>query len=153
MITTYPVKDIFANKAGSIVLPQFVKKVASSLIFADSEYVLLDKTMLAEGFDLDKCDHNIDFTRAESEAVRVDLEKSSGDEYTVTRRNLNANQLAFIKQHFATLSPESKQEQLAEMLAKGIRFDEISEPQIVRYIRMAIEGGGRCRTIRRVIHK
>lgn len=153
MINTYPIKDFFVNKAGSIVLPQFVKKVASSLIFADSEYVLLDKTMLAEGFDLDKCDHNIDFTRAESEAVRVDLEKSSGDEYTVTRRNLNANQLAFIKQHFATLSPESKQEQLAEMLAKGIRFDEISEPQIVRYIRMAIEGGGRCRTIRRVIHK
>lgn len=140
MINTYPIKDFFANKAGSIVLPQFVKKVASSLIFADSEYVPLDKTMLAEGFDLDKCDHNIDFTRAESEAVRVDLEKSSGDEYTVTRRNLNANQLAFIKQHFATLSPESKQEQLAEMLAKGIRFDEISEPQIARYIRMAIEG-------------
>jgi hypothetical protein len=36
--------------------------------------------------------------------------------------------LAYIKQHFATLSPESKQKQLAEMLAKNIRFDEISEP-------------------------
>lgn len=105
------------------------------MIFADSEYVPLDKTMLAEGIDLDKCDHNIDFTRTESEAVRVDLEKSGGDEYAVTRRNLNANQLAFIKQHFATLSTESKQLQLAEMLAKNIRFDEISEPQVVRYIK------------------
>lgn len=140
MIPTYPIKDIFADKAGSLVLPRFVKKVASSLIFADSEYVPLDKTMLAEGFDLDKCDHNIDFTRAESEAVRVDLEKSSGDEYAVTRRNLNANQLALIKQHFATLSPESKQQQLAEMIAKWIRFDEISEPQVIRYIKKAVEG-------------
>lgn len=140
MITTYPIKDIFADEAGSLVLPQFVKKVASSLIFADREYVPLDKTMLAEGFDLDKCDHNIDFTRAQSEAVRVDLEKSSGEEYAVTRRNLNAGQLAFIKQHFATLSPESKQLQLAEMLAKGIRFDEISEPQVARYIKKTIEG-------------
>ena len=139
MITTYPTKDIFADKADSLILPQFVKKAASSLIFADSEYVPLDKTMLAEGIDLDKCDHNIDFTRTESEAVRVDLEKSGGDEYAVTRRNLNANQLAFIKQHFATLSTESKQLQLAEMLAKNIRFDEISEPQVVRYIKKAVE--------------
>ena len=139
MITTYPIKDIFADRAGSLILPQFVKKAASSLIFADSEYVPLDKTMLAEGIDLDKCDHNIDFTRTESEAVRVDLEKSGGDEYAVTRRNLNANQLAFIKQHFATLSTESKQMQLAGMLAKNIRFDEISEPQVVRYIKKAVE--------------
>lgn len=100
MINTYPIKDIFEDKAKELVLPQFVKKAAASLMFADSEYVSLEKTMLADGFDLDKCDHNIDFTRAESEAVRVDLEKSSGDEYAVTRRNLNASQLAFIKQHF-----------------------------------------------------
>lgn len=140
MINTYPMKDIFADKAKGLVLPQFVKKIAPSLLFAGSESVPLDKTMLAEGFNLDKCDHNIDFTQAESEAVRVDLEKSSGEEYAVTRRNLTANQLSVIKQHFATLSPESKQIQLAEMLAKNIRFDEISEPQIARYIKKAIEG-------------
>ena len=78
MINTYPIKDIFADKAKKLVLPQFVKKINANLIFAD-EYVPLDKTMLAEGFDLDKCDHNIDFTRTESEAVHVDLEKSSGE--------------------------------------------------------------------------
>jgi len=138
MIATYPIKDLFADKAKELALPQFVKKINANLIF-DDEYVPLDKTMLAEGFDLDKYDHNIDFTRTESEAVRVDLEKSSGEEYAVTRRNLNANQLAYIKQHFATLSPESKQKQLAEMLAKNIRFDEISEPQVARYIKKAIE--------------
>lgn len=139
MIATYPIKDLFADKAKELALPQFVKKINANLIF-DDEYVPLDKTMLAEGFDLDKYDHNIDFTRTESEAVRVDLEKSSGDEYAVTRRNLTANQLSFIKQHFATLSPESKQRQLADMLAKGLRFDEISEPQVARYIKRAIAG-------------
>lgn len=139
MIATYPIKDLFADKAKELALPQFVKKINATLIF-DDEYVPLDKTMLAEGLDLDKCDHNIDFTRTESEAVRVDLEKSSGDEYAVTRRNLTANQLSFIKQHFATLSPENKQRQLAYMLAKGLRFDEISEPQVARYIKRAIAG-------------
>ena len=139
MINTYPIKDIFAGQAKELVLPLFVKKINANLIFAD-EYVPLDKTMLAEGFDLDKCDHDIDFTRTESEAVRVDLEKSNREEYAVTRRNLSANQLAFIKQHFATLSSDSKQRQLAEMLAKNICFDEISEPQIVRYIKKSIEG-------------
>lgn len=139
MINTYPINNDFTKYVKDLVLPQFVKKVNASLIFTE-EYVPLEKTMLAEGFDLDKCDHNIDFTRTESEAVRVDLEKSNKEEYTVTRRNLNTNQLAFIKQHFATLSPENKQIQLAETLARGIRFDEISEPQIVRYIKKAIEG-------------
>ena len=140
MINTYPIKDIFADKAKELILPQFVKKIASSLIFADSEYIPLDKIMLAEELDLDKCDHNIDFTHAESEAVRVDLERSSGEEYAVIRRNLNASQLAFIKRYFATLSPKSKQKQLAEMLAKSIHFDEISELQIARYIKKTIEG-------------
>ncbi|WP_289300444.1 DEAD/DEAH box helicase, partial [Xylanibacter muris] len=139
MINTYPINNDFAKYVKDLVLPQFVKKVNASLIFTE-EYVPLERTMLAEGFDLDKCDHNIDFTRTESEAVRVDLEKSNKEEYAVTRRNLNTNQLAFIKQHFATLSPENKQIQLAETLARGIRFDEISEPQIVRYIKKAIEG-------------
>ena len=134
MINTYPINNDFAKYVKDLVLPQFVKKVNASLIFTE-EYVPLERTMLAEGFDLDKCDHNIDFTRTESEAVRVDLEKSNKEEYAVTRRNLNTNQLAFIKQHFATLSPENKQIQLAETLARGIRFDEISEPQIVRYIK------------------
>ena len=139
MIKTYPIKKLFAGKAKEFMLPKFIKKVNASL-FADSEYILLEKTMLAEGFDLDKCDHDIDFTHFENEAVRVDLEKSDKDEYEVTRRDLNASQLAFIKQHFATLPPESKQNQLAEMLAKNIRFDEISEPQVVRYIKKTIEG-------------
>lgn len=139
MVNDYPMKDVFAEQAKALVLPQFVKKVNDNLLFSVNQYMLLDKVMLAEGFDLDKCDHQIDFTRSESEAVRVDLEKSHGEEYAVTRRELNASQLAFIKQYFATLSPESKQQQLADALAKNIRFDEISEMQITRYIKKAIE--------------
>lgn len=139
MIQTFLIKDIFAEEAKGLLLPQFVKKVNTSLMFAE-EYVPLDKKMLSEGFDLGKCDHNIDFTLSESEAVRVDLEKSHGEEYAVTRRNLNANQLISLKSHFLTLPPYDKQQQLAGILADGIRFDEISEPQITRYIQKAIEG-------------
>lgn len=139
MINTYPIKDIFADKAKELVLPQFVKKADTNWLFTD-EYVPLDKTMLAEGFVLDKCDHNINFTRVESEAVRIDLEKSSEEEYAVTRRDLSPSQLSFIKQYFTTLSPENKRQQLAKVLAKSIRFDEVSEGQIIRYIKKAIEG-------------
>lgn len=139
MIQTFLIKDIFAEEAKGLLLPQFVKKVNTSLMFAE-EYVPLDKMMLSEGFDLGKCDHNIDFTLSESEAVRVDLEKSHGEEYVVTRRNLNANQLTSLKSHFLTLPTKDKQQQLAGILADGIRFDEISEPQIERYIQKAIEG-------------
>ena len=83
--------------------------------------------MLNEGFDLDKQDHNIDFTRADVEAVRVDLAKVGNDEYRPERFNLSSKQLAVIKEHFISLPPEAKKEQLAAAIAKNIRFDEIAE--------------------------
>lgn len=74
--------------------------------------------MLNEGFDLDKQDHNVDFTRADVEAVRVDLAKVGNDEYRPERFNLSTKQLAVIKEHFISLPPEAKKEQLAAAIAK-----------------------------------
>ena len=114
-----------------------VKKINANLIFAD-EYVSLDKTMLAEGFDLDKCDHNIDFSPAKSEAVRVDLK--------IHMKNmlLQEGTPAQIVCHLSndTLRPYRRKVNRDSWLKrlKNIRFDEISEPQVARYIKKAIEG-------------
>lgn len=141
MVPHYTIKDHFQEEAEKIELPQFVKRVNTGSIFETAgSYVLLEKSMLSEGFNLDKQDHNIDFTRSESEAVRIDLEKVStkGDEYQPKQFNLSARQLAGIKEHFMTLPSESQKEQLAGMIAKNIRIDEIAEPYIVRYVKEAI---------------
>lgn len=137
MINTYPIKTFFADTAKKLILPQFVRKNIPNLIFSE-EYIPLDKKELGIDFNLDKCDHIIDFTRTECDAVRVDLEDSGESGYAVTQRNLNADQLAFIRKHFVTLPIEAQKEQLAETLARSICFDEIQQPQISTYINRAI---------------
>ena len=140
MVDQYPIKEFFREEVAKIVLPIFVKRVNQGSIFEEEgAYVQLEKSMLNEGFDLDKQDHNIDFTRADVEAVRVDLAKVGNDEYRPERFNLSSKQLAVIKEHFISLPPEAKKEQLAAAIAKNIRFDEIAEPQIARYIKDAIK--------------
>ena len=140
MIDQYPIKEFFREEAAKIVLPVFVRRVNQGSIFEEEgAYVPLEKSMLNEGFDLDKQDHNVDFTRADVEAVRVGLAKVGNDEYRPERFNLSTKQLAVIKEHFISLPPEAKKEQLAAAIAKNIRFDEIAEPQIARYIKDAIK--------------
>lgn len=140
MIDQYPIKEFFSEEAAKIVLPVFVRRVNQGSIFEEEgAYVPLEKSMLNESFDLDKQDHNVDFTRADIEAVRVDLAKVGNDEYRPERFNLSANQLAVIKEHFISLPPETKKEQLAAAIARNIRFDEIAEPQIARYIKEVIK--------------
>lgn len=140
MIKQYPIKEFFREEAAKIVLPVFVRRVNQGSIFEEEgAYIPLEKSMLNEGFDLDKQDHNVDFTRADVEAARVDLAKVGNDEYRPERFNLSTRQLAVIKEHFVSLPPEAKKEQLAAAIAKNIRFDEIAEPQIARYIKEAIK--------------
>ncbi len=141
MIPQYRIKDIFTDSAKELVLPQFVTEIKPNPMFPDNKYTLLDKTMLIdEDFELDKCDHHIDFTHADSEAVQVDLEEIGKEEYSITRKNLKADQLAYLKQHFAHLSPQNKQNQLVKKLVENLHFNEIAEPKIVCYIKKAIDG-------------
>ncbi len=140
MVDQYPIKDFFREEAAKIVLPVFVKRINQGSIFEEvGAYVPLEKSMLTEGFDLDKQDHNIDFTRADINAVKIDLENGGNNEYRPVQRKLETEQLTAIKKYFISLSPEAKKEQLAAAIAKNIRFDEIAEPQIARYIKEAIE--------------
>lgn len=140
MIDQYPIKEFFREEAAKIVLPVFVRRVNHGSIFEEGgAYVPLEKSMLNEGFDLDKQDHNVDFTRADVEAVRVDLAQVGKDEYRPERFNLPTKQLAVIKEHFISLPPEAKKEQLAAAIAKNIRFDGIAELQIARYIKEVIK--------------
>ena len=140
MTKYYSIKDIFQKEAETIYLPTFVKKVNSSSIFEQAgSFVPLTKSMLAVDFNLDKEDHKINFTRTDIEAVQVDLEQSSKDEYVPTHKNLNSQQVAELRAYIASLPQEGQKRQLAASIAKNIKFDEIAEPQIINYIKMAIQ--------------
>lgn len=141
MIKYYSIKDVFQKEAETVCLPTFVKRVNSSSIFEQAgSFVPLAKSMLAADFDLNKEDHKINFTRTDIEAVRVDLEQSGKDEYIPTHKNLNSQQVAEFREYITSLPKEGQKRQLAASIAKYIKFDEITEPQIINYIKLVIQG-------------
>lgn len=137
MVKYYTFKDVFKEVAEKITLPTFVKKVNVQSFFTNGDsYVPLTKSMLAEGFDLSRQDHNVNFTRTDAEARLIDLDKDN--EYIPVAKNMNLRQLAEIRNHFLSLAPENQREMLAGIIARNIRFDEIAEPQIATYVKYAI---------------
>lgn len=133
MQNTYYIKDAFKADAEKMVLPMFTKKVPSNSIFeTEGGEVKIDKKMLSEGFDLSKEDKTIHFSRTEAEARLVDLDKDN--EYIPVAKSMNSVQLDALRAHFNHLPTEEKKKQLAEKMARNIRFDEIAEPHIAKYI-------------------
>ena len=134
------IKETFKEDAVKISLPTFVKKVNTTSLFEEAgAFVPLTKSMLTgDKFDLSKEDHKIDFTRTETQAVSVGLEKISGDEYIPSYKNLKPEQLSAIRSHIISLPPESQKNQLASMIARNIKLDDVHEPQITNYIKSVI---------------
>lgn len=140
MVEYYTIKDFFKDEASKIELPIFVKRINSNSIFEiEGSYVPLTKSMLAEEFNLEKQDHNIDFTRSDIEAVRIDLEKTGNEEYEAKHFLLSSAHLNLLKEYFTSLPSDAQKNQLAATIAKEIHIDEIAEPQISKYIKDTIK--------------
>ena len=138
MTKYYKIKDAFAEYASNVKLPIFVKKVNTASFFErEGAVVPIDKKMLSEGFDLNIADKTINFARTEAEARMIDLD--SQNEYTPVAMNINSRALETIRNYFNSLPTKSKKEQLSKSIAKDIKIDEISEPQIANYIYDVIE--------------
>ena len=138
MTKYYKIKDAFAEYASNVKLPIFVKKVNTASFFEpDGAVVPLDKKMLSEGFDLNIADKTINFARTEAEARMIDLD--STNEYIPVPKKINSSILENIRNYFNALPAESKKKELSKSIAKDIKIDEISEPQIANYIYDVIE--------------
>ena len=78
LVKTYKMREVFAEQASQIKLPQFYMKRPSGEIFKE-EIQLLHKEDLLEGFQLSKADSNISFDSVSSELYKVDLDETQGD--------------------------------------------------------------------------
>lgn len=138
---SYPMKDIFKDSATNIKLPVFLRKVNSNSMFEEREsFIPLTSSMLAEGFNLNKEDCNVDYSCTSTEAVVVDLKEKRKDEYTPEYKNIKPRQLEEFQKYIKSLPPESRCNQLATKIARLVRFNEIAEPQIIAYIMKTLEG-------------
>lgn len=130
----YPINDKFGDVAYDMNLPIFYTKISPSVFFDDGEWIPLEKSMLAEGFDLSTKDADIDFTIVRPDGITIDV-ADSGD---AVRKN-NKSLTEFIRNHYVDKAASVKKEGISGDLAKMIKLDAISEPAIKNYVKRALE--------------
>jgi len=137
---SYPIKEVFKKEVKGIKLPAFYKKIHRTSFFEkEGSYIPVTKTLLLEKFDLDKQDHNVDFTRTTTAAFSVDLVEGRKDEYVPEYRKIPTEQKEALSKYIASLPPEGKIDELATRLAHNIRrMNEIPEPHIIEYIKKTL---------------
>lgn len=140
-IATYQIKDDFKEIATTLRLPVFMKIVNTKTIFSSQgDTIKLSKAMLTEGFELEKADKNINFTRSDQEAVSIDLEERSKGEFVPKQYKMNDKQLHAIRELFVSYNIENKRNQLTRKIAKRLHFDTVNEPHISNYIKSVLQG-------------
>lgn len=139
-VKTYNIRPVFEKEAKEIELPKFVKKVNEKSLFADSnDFVLLNRQMLAQDFNLERADCNVDFTIEDQDVIKIDLEQRNNDEYVPKQYNLTSSQFFNVKQLFANFNIDDKRKNLASKIANQLKFDEIHEPHITNFVNRVLQ--------------
>lgn len=140
MMNNYPVRIDFATKIASLNLPQFFRRVDPGSLFAETEGgTLLDRRMLLERFKLADCDVN-DFNPnlAAGEVAQIDLKTLNAEgmaDYEPTRVHLKAHEIRKLQDYLATLSPESKRQQLSGLISNWIgKMPPLGDSDLRAYI-------------------
>ena len=94
--------------------------------------------MLSKGFDLPSKDATVDFTIVRPQGVTIDVAES-GDDYVPVRRN-NQQAIDFIRQQYMDKSANTQKDMLSKQIASMIKFDNVVEPDIKKYIDRVISG-------------
>lgn len=124
----------YQDEASKMKLPIFYTKTSAS-IFSEEKWIPLEKSMLANGFKLSTQDTNVDFTVIRPQGKIIDIAES-GD-IPVIKNNQRAIDL--IRSQYVDKSAADKKEMLAKHIARMIRIDCISEPNIKVYVSKVIE--------------
>ena len=140
MKNSFPIRSDFASEISELRLPRFFRKVDPGNLFSDTEGgVLLDRDMLLENFRLADCDIN-DFrpNLTSGDLVQVDLKaltKYGLADYEPTRVVLKAHEMRAHREYLATLSPESKRQQLAGYISGWVgKMPPLGDSDLRAYI-------------------
>jgi type III restriction enzyme len=140
LVKTYPIKEVFAEQALQLQLPEFYLKVPSSDLFGIKEALPLEKEDLLKGFALSKADTNIAFDSITSELYRVDLDETK-KEHTPTFVRIDGN----IKESLMAylLDPakkDSRVKHFTKLLVERIgNLYPIADKEIEKYVSRVLE--------------
>jgi type III restriction enzyme len=139
LVKTYKLKEVFAEQASHIQLPQFYIRKPSGEIFSEDEHLLSEEDLL-EGFQLSKSDSNIAFDSVSSELYKVDLDETQSD-YTPSFVKLDGS----IKERLMAyiLDPSRKESRVKNFTSRIMdiigNMYPITEHEIKKYIHKLLE--------------
>lgn len=140
MMNTVRIRKDFIGEIAELKLPQFFRYAPKESLFAEANGgVLLDRNMLLEGFRLVDCNTN-DFKAnlSSGDVAQIDLKELSADgiaDYEPTRISLKPREISALRNYLATLSPDSKRQQLTGMVSNWLgKMPPLSEPDLRAYI-------------------
>ena len=130
------VLDEFKDEILELKIPQFLIKI-QTLDFGDDSYELLEKENLMQGFDLDKCDTNINFEKTSDDVRMLDIDEKSDIKYLVVKQEQKEK---YFKEYFDTLSDESKIKTcIAKITDKINDNDSLKREKIEKYVTKVVE--------------
>lgn len=132
----YSINVEYQDVASGMNLPIFYTKTSAS-IFSEEEWIPLEKSMLAKGFDLSTKDTYVDFTVIRPQGKIIDIAES-GDNYVPVVKN-NKQAIDLIRSQYVDKSATNQKEMLAKQIAHLIRIDSIPEPRIKEYVSKVID--------------
>jgi type III restriction enzyme len=138
----YALKEVFAEEALTLVLPQFYIRVPAGGFFEDGEQLaLLEKENLLKDFRLSACDTSFSFQGIDAEAYRVDLEQTGKDDYRPSFKKIDNRQKALLNAHILSLPHETQVKNLTDRLAGLIgNMYPIADREIHAYLKRIVQG-------------
>lgn len=141
-VDMYEVNQEFSQEIETLRIPQFFIDVPGGQLFGEDEddnLVLLQKEHLSKGFLLKGKDYSLDLQRADEEMARIDVERANADVPKAFSMDFARQQL--IRQHFASLPPESKRRACADIIYQRLdkRFAEIAASDLKQYVKQIVD--------------
>lgn len=131
-MSTFYMNAEFEGEAKAIRIPQFFRKIDYSLIIG-GDMAFLKKETLGETFTLKGKPYQIDFTRADDEMARVDINDKEGR--TPKAFQMSEADQRFVKEQFSKYSPEQKIQTCKHTMHKLLnRMNNIDSSELEEYL-------------------
>lgn len=133
-------KELFAEQAKQISLPQFYIKVQNPGLFLEDDEHLFERKSLLKEFRLGLESIDITFDNLDADSYLVDLEQTAQEDYKPSFRKLSPEQTAKLKEFIRTLPDEGKKTQTVELLIKAmLKMDEYNDAELKKYVRRVVD--------------
>ena len=139
-VNTFHILPQYKDSLENLRIPQFFHVIPETL-FTEETKVLLDKEQLAEGFTLKGKAYDIDFSTADDEIVKVDIENDHG---VPKAYKMNSADQLYFKEYFNNLPPESKVRQCKDMMVRQLdKLNLVDRVELRTYINLIVAGMNR----------